>query len=310
MKCRRCGKKALVDLKPHNTAFCRDCFILYVQRQVRRTIHEYRMFSRDDKILVCVSGGKDSLALWDILLALGYRCDGLHLDLGINGYSYRSRLKAVEFARKRGCNLKVISMEEVGIPVPELAKRSKRAECSVCGIVKRHFFNKAAVEGGYTVVATGHNLDDEAARLLGNILHWQWEYLAKQRPVLPPVGDLLVKKVEPLCRLSERESAAYAILMGIEYILEECPMSKGATSILYKHALNLLEDSMPGTKINFYHGFLRNVERLSREWESLPLAKEQQPLGSPSRCSSCGSASFLDPCNFCRLTSGGGLRPT
>jgi len=276
---------------------------------VRRAIAEYRMFSREDKILVCVSGGKDSLALWDILLSLGYECHGLHLDLGIDAYSERSRMKAVEFAQKRGCTLRVISMEEMGIPVPKLAKKSRRPECSVCGTVKRHFFNKAALEGGYKVVATGHNLDDEAARLLGNILHWQWEYLAKQRPVLPPVSDLLVRKVEPLCRLSERESAAYAILTGIDYILEECPMSKGATSIRYKHALNILEDSMPGTKMSFYTGFIKNLPRLSRAWEDLHGAIGEDSGGSFSRCSECGSASFTDPCNFCRLTIESGLRP-
>jgi uncharacterized protein (TIGR00269 family) len=309
LKCRRCGKRAVIDIKAHHTAFCRDCFILYVHRQVRRAIAEYRMFSREDKILVCVSGGKDSLALWDILLSLGYECHGLHLDLGIDGYSERSRMKAVEFAQKRGCTLRVISMEEMGIPVPKLAKKSRRPECSVCGTVKRHFFNKAALEGGYKVVATGHNLDDEAARLLGNILHWQWEYLAKQRPVLPPVSDLLVRKVEPLCRLSERESAAYAILTGIDYILEECPMSKGATSIRYKHALNILEDSMPGAKMSFYTGFIKNLPRLSRAWEDLHGAIGEDSGGSFSRCSECGSASFTDPCNFCRLTIESGLRP-
>ncbi len=50
---------------------------------------------------------------------------------------------------------------------------------------KRHLFDKAAVDGGYDVVVTGHNLDDEAAVLLGNVLHWDIEYLARQLPVLP-----------------------------------------------------------------------------------------------------------------------------
>ena len=68
---------------------------------------------------------------------------------------------------------------------------------------------------------------DEAGRLLGNVLHWQMEYLSKQSPVLPAVGDMLIKKVEPLCRLSERETAAYALLRGIDYVIEECPMSRG-----------------------------------------------------------------------------------
>ena len=46
-------------------------------------------------------------------------------------------------------------------------------------------FNRAALEGGFDVVATGHNLDDEAATLLGNTLRWQTELIARQHPSLP-----------------------------------------------------------------------------------------------------------------------------
>lgn len=302
MKCRRCKKKAVVDLKNHHTAFCKDCFFEFVERQVRRAIHEHRMMEQGEKVLVCVSGGKDSLALWDLLCRLGYEAHGMHVDLGIGDYSAHSRLKVELFAAQRGLPIKVVSLDELQIPIPVLSRRSRRPECSVCGIVKRHFFNKLALEGGYRVVATGHNLDDEAGRLLGNLLHWQWEYLSKQRPVLDAVGDLLARKVQPLCRLTERETAAYAILRGIDYVIQECPMSRGATSLRYKEALNLLEDSMPGTKASFYHGFLKEAENLGGAWK----AKQKEQLGppeQPTRCSLCGSASFSDPCNFCRLTS-------
>jgi uncharacterized protein (TIGR00269 family) len=256
------------------------------------------MCSRRDRILVCVSGGKDSLALWDLLLRLGYRAEGLYIDLGIEDYSRRSREKVEAFVQGRGLELRVVSLEEEGFPIPELARRNRRAECSVCGTVKRHYFNRVAAEGGYDVVATGHNLDDEAGRLLGNLLHWQWEYLSKQSPVLPGVGEALVKKVEPLCRLTERETAAYALLRGIDYQLEECPMSRGATSLKYKEVLNLLEDWMPGTKAAFYQGFLKNSEIFRRE-------TDQAPLESPSsfRCSQCGQPSLAEICNFCRLTN-------
>lgn len=304
MKCRRCKKKAVVDLKNHHTAFCEGCFFEYVERQVRRAIHEHRMMEKGERVLVCVSGGKDSLALWDLLCRLGYEAHGLHVDLGIETYSTHSRQKVETFAMQRGLTLRSVSLEELQIPIPLLARRSRRPECSVCGIVKRHFFNKLAVEGGYRVVATGHNLDDEAGRLLGNLLHWQWEYLLKQRPVLEAVGDLLARKVQPLCRLTERETAAYAILRNIDYVIQECPMSRGATSLRYKELLNLLEDQMPGTKASFYHGFLRDSEKLLRVWKEEQAEREVHAGPAKlTRCSGCGSASFMNPCNFCRLTS-------
>ena len=64
MKCTRCRGRAEVQLRQHNAAFCRPCFIFHFRRQVERAIAKQRMFSPDEKILVAVSGGNNhSLAL-------------------------------------------------------------------------------------------------------------------------------------------------------------------------------------------------------------------------------------------------------
>ena len=57
--------------------------------------------------------------------------------------------------------------------VPLLSRVLRRAPCSGCGLNKRYLFNKIALEREFSVVATGHNLDDEAATLMGNVLRWQ-----------------------------------------------------------------------------------------------------------------------------------------
>ncbi len=260
-----------------------------------RSIDRYRMFSKKDRILVCVSGGKDSLALWDLLLSMGYRAEGLYIDLGIDEYSDRSREKVINFSRNRGIEPIVCDLEKMGLAIPKIAKRSRRKECSVCGLIKRHFFNRVAFEGGFDVVATGHNLDDETARLLGNVLHWRLDYLARQKPILPNQSKKLKNKVQPLFRMSERESAAFAFLKGIDYILEECPMSKGATSIKYKEILSRLEGQMPGTKAGFYREFLKVQPLFEKSYNT-------SSVEIPSiECSICGFPTFIDPCNFCRL---------
>ncbi len=295
MKCRRCGQKAVLDLKSHNTAFCKDCFLFFFERQVMRSIDRYRMFSKKDRILVCVSGGKDSLVLWDLLLSMGYRADGLYIDLGIDEYSERSQEKVINFSRSRGIEPIVCDLEKMGLAIPKIARKSRRKECSVCGLIKRHFFNKVTFEGGYDVVATGHNLDDETARLFGNVLHWRMDYLARQKPILPNQSKKLKKKVQPLFRMSERESAAFAFLKGIDYILEECPLSKGATSIKYKEILSRLEGQMPGTKAGFYREFLKVQPLFEKSYNT-------SSVEIPSiECSCCGFPTFIDPCNFCRL---------
>ena len=152
---------------------------------------------------------------------------------------------------------------QYGQPIPVLAEISQRGRgkpCAVCGLAKRHVMNRIARDLGYDVLATGHNLDDEAAVLFGNTLRWSADFLRRQGPVLPETPGL-ARKVKPLCRFYEREMAAYALLRGIEYIYEECPFADGSTSIYYKDVLNRMENENPGTKLNFYLSFLESKEQ-------------------------------------------------
>src|SRR3989441_12986649 len=120
MKCTRCHERAEINLRSHHTAFCRSCFILYFQRQVDRTITKEKMFTPHERILVAVSGGKDSLALWDVLIAQGYHTYGLYLDLGSGPYACQSREKAERFARTQPAPLQVLTLaKEAGsLPTP------------------------------------------------------------------------------------------------------------------------------------------------------------------------------------------------
>jgi uncharacterized protein (TIGR00269 family) len=252
--------------------------------------------------LVAVSGGKDSLALWDILLDLGYAADGLYLGLGIGDYSAESASYARAFAAHREATLVEVDLPtEHGFDIPTGARAAKRAPCSACGLSKRHLFDDAARRGGYAVVATGHNLDDEAAVLFGNVLRWQTEYLGRQLPVLPERHGF-PRKVKPLVRLYERELAAYCVLRGIDYIVEECPMAAGNRHLGYKEALNAVEASSPGSKHDFYFGFLARASA-----RFVPEAEAEQESLHP--CPTCGAPTTGDECAFCRLVARAALAP-
>jgi uncharacterized protein (TIGR00269 family) len=289
-------------MRRHNAAFCSDCFLHHCREQVRRAVDDHDMIAPGDRVLVAVSGGKDSLALWDILLDLGYAADGLYLGLGIDDYSEESGRRAREFAASRSARLVEVDIPaSYGFDIPDGAAAARRAPCSACGLSKRHLFNKAAVDGRYDVVATGHNLDDEAAVLLGNVLRWSTEYLGRQLPVLPG-GDGFVRKVKPLIRLGEREMAAYCVIRGIDYIVEECPMAVGNKHLGYKEALNAIEERSPGAKAAFYLSFLdRGVHRFAPE-----AASEREGLRP---CPSCGSPTTGDVCAFCRLAEAAATAP-
>jgi len=173
------------------------------------------------------------LAVWDLLLELGYEADGLYIGLGIGDYSDVSGAHAVAFAESRGLRLRTIDLrDDLGDDVPTGARATRRVPCSACGQSKHHLFDSAAREGCYDAVATGHHLDDEAAVLLGNTLRWDVEYLARQSPLLPGGGGF-PRKIKALVRLTERETAAWCIVRGIDYQVEECPVAAGNRHLGY-----------------------------------------------------------------------------
>ncbi len=305
MRCRKCSNRAVLGLPRHNTAYCGPCLTEFVRTQVQKAIKAQTMFSPEDRILVAVSGGKDSLTLWEILLKLGYNVDALYVDLGIPGYSERSHEKVERFAHDvaEACGSKLIiqTVEEdagAGNGVKELANLIKRPTCSACGTIKRYQFNRVAYQNNYDVMATGHNLDDEAARLLGNVLNWQDEYLQKQSPTLPASVEGFSKKVKPLYRMTEREIAAYAVVNRIDYLVEECPNAKGAKMLVYKDVLNRLEAESPGTKHRFYWGFLDKQKKSAESTKHTMTDIDQSTL---LPCETCSQPTTAGTCSFCRM---------
>ena len=290
MRCRRCTEPAVIEVRRHNSAFCKDCFVHVVREQVRKAIRRFDMLAPRDRVLVAVSGGKDSLALWDLLLGLGYDATGLYLGLGIGGYSDRSGRITRAFAESRDAKLVEVDLErDLGFDIPTAGTKGSRSTCAVCGLSKRYVFNRAALGGGFDVVATGHNLDDEAATLLGNTLRWDTEYIARQSPLLPG-KEGMVKKVKPLYRLSELETAAYAFLRGIDYVVEECPLVAGNTQLRHKGAMNALEAASPGAKAQFFLGYLDRGAPLFRQADTAELRP----------CERCQQPTTGRFCAFCR----------
>jgi len=294
-----CGLTAVIEIARHRAAYCADHFVDHVRSQVRDAVSRHRMLSYDDRILVAVSGGKDSLALWDVLLDMGYRADGLYLGLGIGEYSDRSHAVVQEFAQRREARLHAVDLaHEYGYAIPQAATLRSRSSCGVCGLSKRYVFNRVALEHGYDVMATGHNLDDEAAQLLGNVLRWQTPFMARQSVVLP-ADNGMARKVKPLYRLGEREMAAYCVIKGLDYVVEECPMVGGNTVLRYKDALNDLERHSPGTKAQFLFGFL---DRVRPEF----FAGADAAADDLTACTSCGQPTSTPrgdagaECAFCR----------
>ncbi|MGB9639287.1 MAG: ATP-binding protein [Anaerolineales bacterium] len=313
MKCRQCDAKAVINMRQHKLALCAEHYPQWIVAQTQRFIEKYRMFTPQERLLVAVSGGKDSLSLWDILWQLGYQADGIYIGLGIDGgvkYSERSHELCEQFAAQRNLKLITVSVPQTyGMGIPEIAvqtQRGRKKPCSVCGLAKRHIMNQVALDGNYDVLLTGHNLDDEVATLFGNTLNWNVGYLQRQSPVLPARHPGLVRKAKPLCRFYEREMAAYAIVRGIEYIYDECPYAEGSTSIYYKSLLNQLEEERPGAKLSFYISFLQAKEKGLFTTPSDGEDESDKDVGAGGEilytCPNCGQPTTVEGlCSFCRM---------
>ncbi|EPR37016.1 PP-loop domain protein [Desulfovibrio sp. X2] len=293
MKCRRCKAPAQVKLPSHHTGFCPDCFFLFFSRQVAKAVKDHDMFGPDDRILVALSGGKDSLALANELKEQGYDVTGLHVYLGIPGSSDASLAHIEAFCEPRNIPLIVASTPEMGLAIPEVKRAlTSRPVCSACGKIKRHVFNKVAREQGFDVLATGHNLDDETARLFANVLRWDAGYLSDQGPSLPDEGGF-ARKVKPLYRLTEFETACYSFLKGIDNVTAPCPYSPGASFTGHKELLENLEATRPGAKTQFYESFLSNARHIF----------SQNAAANPelAPCTECGSPTSRGRCGVCGL---------
>ena len=301
MRCRKCGTSAVINMRQHRLALCKEHFNEWFLQHTASTIKKYGMIRPGDRILVAVSGGKDSLGLWDALSRLGYEVEGLTIHLGIDGdsqYSTRSLEFTDMFAAARGLTLHTLNIQqEYGETVPEFFQRSHPGDnkpCSTCGLVKRHELNRYALETGFNVLATGHNLDDEAAVLFTNSLTWNTSQLGRQSPVMEGYGQF-ARRIKPFVRFYERETTAYAILNGIEYIEEECPFSTGSKTNHFKTILNGMEHDQPGLKYQYYQSFIEK-----KKAGFLKISENQ--LYEENLCPKCGQpTSSTGLCAFCRL---------
>ncbi|MDD2966078.1 MAG: ATP-binding protein [Desulfovibrionaceae bacterium] len=294
MKCKVCKAPAVVSLRAHHAGFCADCFLKFFSRQVERGIEGQKLFTRDDRVLVALSGGKDSLALMLELSRQGYNVTGLHIDLAIPESSAAARAVVEAFCTKHNLPLMIKNMADEGMPIPLVKARLNRPICSACGKIKRYWFNKTALDYGFTALATGHNLDDEVARLFSNTIRWDTAYLSDQGPLLEGEHGF-ARKVKPLWRLTEFETANYAFLMGINHHVAPCPYSGGASFTIHKRLWQQLEAAMPGKKLDFYQSFLARGRPV--------FARREAEEGvSLAPCQNCGyPTSSGDTCGVCRM---------
>ena len=300
-RCRFCNREATLLIRQANLPLCEEHFVSWFERRVERTMRRYYMVGPGERVLVAVSGGKDSLALLCVLTILsermGFEVVGLTLDLGIKGNSYSER--SVKMARRAseelGVEHIVVSVKErYGFSLPEALKADKRPPCSLCGLMKRYAITDIAREKRFDALATGHTLDDMACFILTSYITGAVRELVRLTPVVRPGLPGLPKLIKPFYESLEEHIRAYADFKGLTYMPDGCPYASTAPSDRVRAFLDQLESVSPGMK----HSLVRNYIKHIRPALHAYLKESLEPLRA---CSKCGMPSSGEICAFCRL---------
>ncbi len=296
-KCSICGRKAIEKIEYARKYLCSKHYTEFIEEKVRRSIRRYGLIKKGSKILLAVSGGKDSIALLTILSKLSkeihFKPYVLHIDLGIGKYSAICRKIVEKVVQEVDLPLIIVELKDLlGMGIPELAKKSGRPSCSVCGIVKRYIMNAVAIEMKADAIATGHNLDDIITFILKEFLQQNLDGITKLVPRIDNIDEIAAAKIRPLYEVFERETLIYILINKVEFVKEECPEARTSTlnSVLKNH-IYILEEKFPGIKYSFIRSFLRNIDKYPKLYEKKFM-----------KCRICGLISSSIKCSYCRLT--------
>jgi uncharacterized protein (TIGR00269 family) len=262
------------------------------------------MVCKGERVLVGLSGGKDSVVALYLLKKIAGHVADFHavlIDEGIPGYRDRAIKRGIEACEKIGVGYTVVSAEkEVGYSMQDvfglIEKNPKLgSSCGFCGVFRREILNRVAVEGGYSKLATGHNLDDEAQSIAMNLFTGDLCRLVRLGPVTGSAKvDGFVPRIKPLVECPEMEVVAYANLLKLPHYSDECcPFSWMAKRNHFRKLINELEDVLPGSK----YALLSTFRQLKPVLEKDAGIKK----GDARKCVLCGNNTTQRVCGVCRV---------
>jgi len=260
-----------------------------IEQKVKDTIKKYNLCNKKQKILIALSGGKDSAAVAHLLNKLGYNIEAIHIDIGLGKYS-EDCLKAVrEVCRRLDIKLHVYNVkQEIGKPIIKIFKKNpdRLSNCTICGVIKKWILNREARKLKADKIATGHHREDELQTFLMNIFKGSPQLNSNFGPVLDTKDSKFVIRIKPLFFISEKEIEDYSGKLKLPSIREICPYRKETYRV---ETRKLFEKISEKEKENMMGNFLEISRRIKTDNSQI------------NYCKICGEPSRKNICRKCEL---------
>ncbi len=246
-----------------------------VRKIFEKTVRKYKLIENGDRILVAVSGGKDSMAMYtllnDYVKDMDVQLKAFHINLGFN-FNIKDFVDATVFDLKR----------EYGFYLHE-ARKLKRPICAICGTIKRYVLNKYARENGYNKIATGHTASDMTMFFFKNLMSGNMRYNSSLKPIAPSHHEKIVTRIKPMFFISDKQIKKFCIDNNIPFKRDPCPFAP-------KDKIKQIVSFADEFKEDFSYNVARYVATLDGE-RNLEFKE----------CKICGEPTTQEICAFCKI---------
>ena len=288
-----CGRPSVWRTRYPVRHLCKECFLRRMRKKIQRAVPRSLV---GGQIGIAVSGGKDSsvlvIMLWELKKKLKISLKLLTVDEGITTYSERNVGAVLRLGQKLGLPVFVKSFVEIyGHTLDTLAAKGKKSlgfnPCTVCAILKRQVICSLAKEANLNIVASGHNLNDEAQTVVMNVLRGDLRRAFKRDHNVDP---LRITRIKPLSRISEVETNLAYRLLFRDSQTPSCSYSRKSRRVDVAKFLSEEEERRPGT-----------LQAITRSPNIAELLNENSQKWKIQSCEICGNPSPRSPCTSCSL---------
>lgn len=220
-----------------------------VKNKVAKAIMDYKLIENGDRVLVAVSGGKDSLVMLETLVSIknygliDYEIEALHINVTDVPYQVDNTFLE-DYCNKLSINFTVQNIEA------DIENRGKKGHCFVCSWHRRKALFTFANDNGFQKLALGHHMDDAVETLLINMAyHGNISSLPGKLSMFEGAFNL----IRPLILLTNKDTAEFARIRNYPPLKESCPHEDKTRRTTARNFIKQLEVFHPKAKFNLFN---------------------------------------------------------